>query len=188
MKGNLIISCPDTRQGPSKAVMRKIPDGSRNEWPQEMCSRLIREKTGCIIPPGDMTACHQLGFSEKKKNSWVIRVVNRSPGSGWEALSAGMVSGKRSDNGIYFNQNDGIYLNYMLEPVKSDLLWQVRMLRKKGLVSKYSVNQNGRIMFLKEKSPRSQPGQQQAKEPWVEVKDLKTLSRTFQTTTFPIQK
>ena len=51
-----------------------------------------------------------------------------------------------------------------------------------------SVNQNGRIMFLKEKSPRSQPGQQQAKEPWVEVKDLKTLSRTFPTTTFPIQK
>ena len=188
MKGNLIISCPETRQGgPSKAVQRLVVDGSRNEWPQEMCSRLIREKTGVHIPPSDMTACHRLGYSVKKKNSWIVRVENRAPNSGWETLTAGMFSGKKPD-GHWFNQNDGIYINYMLEPTKNDLLWQVRMLRKRQLVQKYSVNQNGRITILKDKSPRSQPGQQLAKEPWIEIKNIKKLRGVFPAVSFPIEK
>ena len=67
-------------------------------------------------------------------------------------------------------------------------LWQVRMLRKRQLVQKYSVNQNGRITILKDKSPRSQPGQQLAKEPWIEIKNIKKLRGVFPTVSFPIEK
>ena len=188
MKGNLVISCPDTRQGgPSKAQQLTRQYDGRVETPPEMCSRLIKEKTGCHIPPRDMMACHRIGFTDAKKNSWVVRVDNRLPDSGWEDLATGMVSGRKPDRS-YFNTNDGIFINYMLEPTKSDLLRQIRILRKKRLVHKYSVNQNGRIMILKEKSPRSLPGQGTAREPWIEVKDLKTLRSNFLTISFPIEK
>ena len=95
-----------------------------------------------------------------------------------------MVSGRRYQSRDYF-ANNWVYLNFQLTEARSNLLNQVRLARKRNLLAKFSVNQNGRVTILKEKSPRTTQGAQ-AKEPWVVVKDVDNLQGMFPGVTFPL--
>ena len=179
LKGNLKISCP-FRRGEARKDVPVVRNGCM-ETTTEMVLRLTQEKTGCNIQMQDVVACHRLPENDF---SYILRVGNRAPGSGWEALAAGMVSGRKYQSRDYF-ANNGVYLNFQLTEARSSLLNQVRLARKRNLLAKFSVNQNGRITILREKSPRTTQGGQ-AKEPWVVVKDMDTMKEMFSGVTFPL--
>ena len=158
MKGNLKISCPPRAGQPRRDTPTR--EGGKVESLTEMNVRLIREETGAIIPVKDVLACHVLPENDY---SYILRIGNMAPDSGWAALAAGMVCGKRCDNGEYF-KNSGVFISFQLTEARSNLRNQLRLARKQKLIHKFSVNQNGRISFLKERSPRATPGQARAKE------------------------
>ena len=70
-----------------------------------MVLRMVEEKTGVRIPWCDVVACHQIG--KRENHSFVLKVGNRQPFSGWEALTAGMKNGKN------FNRHN-VFINFML--------------------------------------------------------------------------
>ena len=61
----------------------------RLENDAEMIIRLLNEKSGVRIPISDVPACHPIGKEEK--HTFVIKVVNRNPGSACERLVAAMM-------------------------------------------------------------------------------------------------
>ena len=180
MKGNLKISCPPRAGQERRDTPARV--GGRMETLTEVNVRLIREETGAIIPVEDVAACHVLPENDF---SYILRIGNMAPDSGWAALAAGMVCGKRCDTGKYF-ENSGVFINFQLTEARSNLRNQLRLARKKKLIHKFSVNQNGRLTFLKERSPRATPGQAQAKEPWVVVRDMASLTSLFPEVSFPL--
>ena len=148
IKGNLIISCPVVN-GNTWAVHQTI-QGSHNqtqsvESDTELCLRLIREKTGVMFNIRDIVACHPLG--RRDKNTYIIRIGNMSPGSGWETLTRGMMTGKQN-NGHYF-ANIPVHINYQLTYLRSELCKKVSQAKRDGNLRKYSVDQNGRMTVLK---------------------------------------
>lgn len=176
MKGNLLISCPPlTHGGLSKAIKRPT------ESLPQMCSRLIQEKTGVHIPISEIKACHVVS---KTKNTYLVKVDNMAPRSGWEALAAGMMCGKRQDGG-YFVKGDGIFLNFQLTAARAFTLKQVRLARQQQKIHKFSVNQNGVIKILKVKPPQPQ-GTQPLNEPWLEVKSMEHLKSLLPLVSFPL--
>ena len=62
----------------------------------------------------------------------------------------------------------------------------MRLARKAGHLSKFSVNQNGRITLRREKVQQWTPGQPRTKESWEVVRCLEDLEVLFPTVTFPI--
>lgn len=182
MKGNLRISCPPRRG--QERVDTPAVEGGKRESLTEMNLRLIKETSGAEIKVPDVVNCHRVPENDY---TYILRVANLGPGSGWETLAAGMLSGKRAPGtgGKYFADN-GVYISFQLTETKAKVHNQLRLLRKeKKLISKFSVNQNGRMTIRREKSPRSTQGAQ-AKETWEVVKDMAALERMFPEVSFPL--
>ena len=174
MKGNLKIHAPHLKQ--------EHKDG-RRETLAEMCCRGLKGHTGAaIVPSSDVIACHKL----PEAGSYIMRVGNMSEGSGWEALTAGMVSGKLVGRQDEYFRKDGVHVSFQLTQGKAKLLHQVRLARKERLLSKFSTNENGKITVRRAKHPHTPPGQPRPKEVWEEVKSLATLQQMFPGATFPL--
>ena len=175
MKGNLLVTSYPNASGPSKLVQlsKTHADGRVTvESSTEMLLRLIQSKTSVEIKQEDVVACHRM---PENKNAWILRIGNMAPGSGWEQLAAGMLSGHKPNSKEYF-ENDGVFLNFQITQVKAKVLQQVKLARKlhKDKLYKFSVNQNGRITILKTKT-QWEVGAQSKREKWEEVKDLDHL-------------
>ena len=142
MKGNIIISCP-VRNGVSKAVHEEVTEAGtkRLESDTELVLRLIREKTKISIPKDDVMACHPM--SKKDKNTYVIRILNRKPGSAWEALTACMMKASNMDKQV------PVFLNFQLTDRRVHLAKDVRKAKTEQKIAGYSVDQNGRIKIRK---------------------------------------
>ena len=83
---------------------------------------------------------NQIG--KRENHSFVLKVGNRQPFSGWEALTAGMKNGKS------FNRNN-VFINFMLTSKRTELSKQVRQAKKDNFIEKYAIDQNGRIFVKK---------------------------------------
>ena len=185
MKGNLIISCPPKVNQPNPAIPREVVvEGVRRmESMTEVCLRLQHSTSGATIPVEDVVACHRL---PENQHTWILRVGNRAPGSGWEALAAGMLTGRRHGGGpTDWFTNNGVYLRFQLTEARAKVHTQVRLARKAGLLHKFSTNQNGRITILKQKSPRSDRDPK-AKEAWIPIVSLADLEREFPQQAWPL--
>ena len=141
MKGNLTISSPNTRGKDSLAI--RLPKGNRAENDTEMCLRLIRLKTGVEAFESDISACHVLK-REGANSSFIIRFHNRRPGSAWEVIAAGLLTGKNSASGNSFTDAN-VYINFQLTKKRGDLSKVVRDAKFKKQIIKYGTDQNGRI-------------------------------------------
>ena len=146
MKGNLIVSSPNLK-GKDSLLVRKerIENGQviGREDDTEMIVRLIAAKTGVNIPLVDISACHALN-KQGANTSYILRVTNRKPGSSWETLSAGLLTGKNASTGDHFTAAN-VYINFQLTKRRGDLAKEVRKAKfNKGIV-KYGTDQNGRI-------------------------------------------
>ena len=142
MKGNIIISTLKDKQ--DKLEPQTV--GGSVESVSAMCRRLITEKTGVHIMDTDILACHS--FGRKGQKSMIVKIHNHKADSGWETLTAGMVSGKHLNGN--FVQN-GVFLGFQLTERRKEILRNVRDARKKDQLKKFKVDQNGRIWITFEK-------------------------------------
>ena len=88
-----------------------------------------------------MTACHVLG--RREAGSYIVRIHNRRPGSAWDDLTTGMMTGQDMNN-------SNIFINFQLTKTRADLSFQVRAAKREKKLFSYSVDQNGRICVKKE--------------------------------------
>ena len=108
----------------------------------ELCCRLIKIKTGVSVPIRDIIACHPLG--KKGSNILLVRFGNRRPGSAWDVLANGMVTGRYKFTNANFTDAN-VYLNFQLTKAKSELVKKVRTAKFEKNIHKYGTDQNGRI-------------------------------------------
>ena len=147
MKGNLILSSPDSGPKPSllfpQEVLDNVTNSKRLEKPQEMCVRAIKKKTGIEVPLEDIAACHSLN-TRGSNTTYIVRITNRKPGSAWDILSAGMLTGKHKITKANFTK-DNLYINFQTTKQKGELSKVVRDARKARKIVKYGMDQNARI-------------------------------------------
>ena len=171
-KGNIILSSPHKPERNQLTLLRPrtAPDGSVVETSTQMCRRLIKEKTGVDIKESDVMACHRL----KDENTFILAISNRVEGSGWETLSAGMVTGKKEPNRGRDSPNfevNNLFLNFQLTSKRGAIVKAASVLRKAGEIFKYSVNQNGRITVVHKKPPQGD------RYKWEEVRSMSDLAK-----------
>ena len=109
----------------------------------------------------DVMACHPIPTPNIDNKSYLVRICNRSPGSAWQTLAAGMVTGKN------FTDHQ-IYVNFQLTKGKSALAKEVRKARKERKIQKYSVDSNGRLTVKFDGNKR-----------WFIIKSTKDLEETI---------
>ena len=148
MKGNLIISSRNTQQ--RKSLLRPQAGLLQGDLAKEdatsLCCRLIELKTGIRVPKEDISACHILK-GQGENSSYIIRFHNLKPGSSWEALTAGLMTGKV--NGISFTDAN-VFINYQVTRERGQLLKLAREARRSKSIHKYSTDQNGNISIQSE--------------------------------------
>ena len=161
MKGNLILST-------TQADVNMLKP-SRGQGVMDMCLKMIKTKTGVEIPPSDVLACHAIG--KRDRPTYILRILNWGPGSGWEALCAGMASGRTTANQNFVK--NGVFINFQLTPTRQHILQNVREAFNRKLIMKFKVDQNGRIFVSKVK------GVPKVFEPlpWKEVTNLGILAK-----------
>jgi hypothetical protein len=146
MKGNLIVSSPNTRGKDSLMVKKERKENGQvvgQEGETEMIVRLIRDKTGVNIPLCDVIACHALN-KQGANSTYLIRINNRKPGTAWEVLAAGLMTGKNFKTGDYFTDAN-VFINFQLTKMRGDLAKEVRKAKYSKDIVKYGTDQNGRI-------------------------------------------
>ena len=147
MKGNLILSSPDSGPKPSLLlpleVLDRVTNSKRLEKPQEMCVRAIFKKTGIQVPLEDISACHSLN-TRGSNTTYIMRITNRKPGSAWDILAAGMLTGKHKITKANFTK-DNLYINFQTTKQKGELSKVVRDARKARKIVKYGMDQNAKI-------------------------------------------
>ena len=147
MKGNIIISSPNLQGKHSLIKHQKIKDptsgAERLEYDHEMCIRMIKLKTGVDVPVHDVVAYHTL-TKRGSESSYIVRIVNMRSGSAWSVLAAGMLTGRNNVTKSNFTQ-DNVFLNFQLTKKKNGLLSLVRKAKKDKKISKYGVDQNGKV-------------------------------------------
>ena len=158
LKGNLIVSSPNRDQKPSILIKKERMFGNvlRMEDDTEMIIRLIKEKTGVEFLHSDISACHILK-KQGADSSFILCVFNRKPGSAWEVLSAGLLTGRNFKTGNHFTDAN-VFINFQLTKRRGALSKKVREVKYTRKTMKYGTDQNGRITV--KVNPDS---------PWVEV-------------------
>ena len=135
------MSSPKRGNITSIAVPQKVKDNitreERMEDDTEMVIRLIKEKTNIEFDKREVMACHPYG--SRDKTTCIIRIVNRKPGSIWDALTSAMRTGENMVKEV------NVFMNYQLTFSRSALAKEVRKAKNKKKIDKYSVDQNGRI-------------------------------------------
>ena len=127
-----------------------------------MCTRLIALKTGVSIPLEDISACHIIR-NRSSDPSYIIRIHNQKPGSAWEILAAGLLTGRNLETKANFS-NHNLFLNFQVTRKKGELVKEVKKAKATKSVHKYGTDQNGRLTVrIKNDSP------------WVEVTSLEEL-------------
>ena len=143
MKGNILVSSP-SKPGKETSLKHKVDlvDGIQvTESDTDMVLRLIFEKTTVTIPKEDVIACHPMG--RREKNTYIITIINRKPGSAWERLTACMM---KASNMV---KEKNVYINFQLTKDRAALAKDVRKAKTDGRIGGYSVDQNGRIKIKK---------------------------------------
>ena len=82
-------------------------------------------------------------MGQSDKHTYVLRIMNRRPGSAWERLTAIMTKATSMEKSVH------VYLNFQLTELRAALAKSVRIARQEGKIAGYSVDQNGRIKIKK---------------------------------------
>ena len=147
LKGNLIISSPDLQNKKSLLTFKTITDpetkAARLEDETELCCRLILLKTGVTVPLRDISACHPLA-RKGSSTSYIIRFTNRRPGSAWDTLAAGLLTGKNKDTKAYFTDAN-VFINFQLTKNHNALAKAIRDAKREKKLFKYGCDQNGKF-------------------------------------------
>lgn len=142
-KGGLIITSPE---GKNKVSCVKSQEELRKEKKTvtDHACELLRRKYDVIVPPSDISACHHL----QSKNI-LIKIWNRKEGSAWEKLSNQIMKGGRKE--------ENIYANYMMTSMRNNIMFELRKLKRDGLVEKIFSDENGKISIKVHEKSSKQP-------------------------------
>ena len=142
-KGGLIITSPE---GKNKVSCVKSQEELRKEKKTvtDHACELLRRKYDVIVPPSDISACHHL----QSKNI-LIKIWNRKEGSAWEKLSNQIMKGGRKE--------ENIYANYMMTSMRNNIMFELRKLKRDGLVEKIFSDVNGKISIKVHEKSSKQP-------------------------------
>ena len=145
----MIISSPNRDNAPSLGIRQQKFDIATNttklETDIDVCVRMILEKTGVALPVSDIVACHPLGNRRGAETTFILRVINRKPGSAWDTLAAALLTGKNNQSGKYCNNEVNCYINFQLTKKKGELMKKIKEAKKNLKVVKYGADQNGRV-------------------------------------------
>ena len=169
LKGTLILSSPSTSTSDSLLTPTNIKEGNivRKESQIEACVRAMHLKSGVRMPLEDIAECHPLGRPGTAPNTLYRLVVsNRKPGSAWDTLAAGLLTGKNKDTKDYFKKEVNLTINFQLSKKKREVLKAVGEAKRSRKITKYGTDQNGRITIRV--SPTSS---------WQEVTSTEELER-----------
>ena len=149
MTGNLIIASPQREGNPSLAVRQQVRDretsGMRQETVIEMCVRLVKEKTTVEIPLKDVVACHPIGKGRGADTTFVLRVINRNPGSAWDYLSSALLTGKNRKTKQFVNNQMNCFISFQLTPRRGELMKSIKKAKATTRSLRYGADQSGRI-------------------------------------------
>ena len=145
MKGNLLISSPN-RGANNKTLVdyEIITNGvnTRKESHTSIVKKLIKLKTDVEVQDREIIACHPMGKQES--NTFLLRLVDRSPGSSWDQIVQGM---KKGGN---FKHEVNVFINFQLTKRRIALASKARTAKSAGKISKVFVDHNGKIRVKKE--------------------------------------
>ena len=149
MTGNIIIASPHREGNPSLAVRHQVQDRQRNcmrqESVTEMCVRLVREKTTVDVPLCDVVACHPIGKGKGADTTFVLRVINRNPGSAWDCLSSALLTGKNKQTSQFVNNQMNCFISFQLTPRRGELMKKIKLAKMTCKSLRYGADQSGRI-------------------------------------------
>ena len=134
VKGNLILTSPvvPARSGQRRKESQLRPsDHNESEELFEHVQGLISKKYLVNVARTDVAAFHRV------KNGVILVFWNRAPWAVWGTLTKTMMKNP--------NPDENIYLNYQLTPKRSQLLANVRQLRKDDDIRGYRLDCNGEI-------------------------------------------
>ena len=93
---------------------------------------LAEGKYGVKMKEEDVQACHRL-----PNGAIVLRLIRRGPGSAWNRIAERIKEGFNSDMNVYFN--------FQLTRRRSNLVFELRQLKKVGKIDKFYTDENGQI-------------------------------------------
>ena len=143
-KGNIIISSPDIPGKKIKSLIRKEDDLRRNNISLiEHVSSLIQTKYGVQIREEELVACHRL----QNSTSVLLKFGIRTENSVWSKLVQAIKSKPRS--------NINLFANFQLTARRSELMFQVRQLKKEKRIHQMYSDENGVISIrFQENGPK----------------------------------
>ena len=97
---------------------------------------IINKKYKVKVPREDVQACHRL-----PSGSIIIKIWRRTNVSPWQNLINSIRTGG--------DKNINCYLNFHLTKTRSNLLYEVRQLKKKNIITTLSSDENGSIYIQK---------------------------------------
>ena len=133
MKGNFVIiskANPNTQKvSLIKTDAQLEEDG--NSLVQCVIS-LASQKYGVRIEEQDIQACHRL-----PGGGIVLRLIRRGPGSAWASIVEKVKEGYNADMNVYFN--------FQLTRRRNSLVYELRQIKKDGMIHKFYTDENGHI-------------------------------------------
>ena len=169
MKGNILITVARDK----KHLLETARVEGQKESLTTVCRRAMALSLGREVPEGDIVACHPVG---KQGLSYIVRIINRNPGSAWDTLQAGLATGGLN------SKDSGVFLSFQLTPRRVKLLDSVRDARRERLITKFRVDQNGRIAVTLDRGVK---GDYSKRLRWQEVTSLSSLSSICGGVEFP---
>ena len=133
MKGNILVtSLPNKTKGKVVLIKTSAQLKEEKETLTTHIISLVKDKFGVVLPAEDITACHHL-----PKGGVVLRIHNRKEGSAWETMIRKMKEGVGQEMNVFFN--------FQLTKRRSNLLYEVRQLKKAKSISQFYTDENGHI-------------------------------------------
>ena len=144
MKGNLIVSSPKKEGIDTLLVKKQHQDEWGNFWNLETETqtviRVVAEKTGVWFNEREVQACHTLN---KQRTSFILRISDLKPGSNWDILQQGMLSGVNQKDNQNFVRNN-VFLSHQLTKRRLDFVQEVvKVAKQEQKITSYCSDQNG---------------------------------------------
>ena len=102
---------------------------------------IINKKYKVKVPREDVQACHRL-----PSESIIIKIWRPTNGSPWQNL----INSIRTVG----DKNINCYLNFHLTKTRNNLLYEVRQLKKKNIITSFSGDENGSIYIQKKEDDK----------------------------------
>ena len=134
MKGNFIVSSM-AREGKVCLIKTEKQLKDENVSLEHHIIELVKDKYEVDLPVDDIEACHRL-----PNGSVVLRLWNKRAGSAYADMVKAIKLGKNLEMNVYFN--------FQLTRRRSNLMYEIRKLKREQKIFKYYVNENGDMFIV----------------------------------------